>query len=153
MLREKGPHAMRRGRTYRVRVLIQGVRGGRAWRTVRVRPPRGMPAGERLLTLVGPDTDESGIIEIDLGELLFGDEEGPSGAPRTVGQLRAAIGAIGRYDGVSASFEPPEGDDDLGDLGDDDPGGAEGIARRARRVYRDPDLRLSGVVRLRVLVR
>ena len=72
--------------------------------------------------------------------------------PRTVEALRKAVGAIGRYDGIEASFEPPDADP-LDDLAEDEPGGAEGVARRPRKVYRHPDLRLSGVVRLRVFVR
>jgi hypothetical protein len=152
MLGVKGPSVVKRGKTARLRVRIQTVRGARAWRTVRVHVPRGMPRGERELTLAGPDTDESGVIEIDLAEALFGDGEEDVSGPRTVEKLRKAVGAIGRYDGIEASFEPPAGEDDLGDL-EDVPGGAEGIARRPRKVYRDPDLRLSGVVRLTVDVR
>ncbi|HEV2814140.1 MAG TPA: hypothetical protein VGW10_12880 [Solirubrobacteraceae bacterium] len=151
MLAVRGPDVVRRGRTVRLRVRIQTVRGARDWRTVRVRVPRGMRRGERVLTLAGPDTDESGVLEIDLAEALFGDggEEDLAG-PRTVQKLREAVGAIGRYDGIEATFEPPPGEEDLAD---DAPGGAEGVARRPRKVYRDPDLRLSGVVRLPVVVR
>jgi hypothetical protein len=152
MLGVRGPSVVRRGRTARLRVRIQTVRGARAWRTVRVRVPRGMPRGERLLTLTGPDTDEAGVLEIDLSELLFGEEGADLAGPRTVQKLREAVGRIGRYDGIEASFEPPGGEEDLGDL-EEDLGGPEGIARRAREVYRDPELRLSGTVRLPVLVR
>ena len=152
MLGVEGPRVVRRGRTVRLRVPIQTVRGARSSRTVRVKVPRAMPRGERVLTLSGPDTDEAGVLEIDLAEVLFGEEEADIGGPRTVDKLRKAVARIGRYDGIEASFEPPDGSDDLGDL-EEDLGGAEGIARRARKVYRDPELRLSGTVRLRVNVR
>jgi hypothetical protein len=156
MLRARGPAAMRRGRAYPVRVRIQRVRGPREWRTMRVRVPRGMPRGERTLTLSGPDTDDSGVLEIDLAEVLFGEfaEESTTG-PRTVDQLRKAIGRIGRYDGVEASFEPLEGEDlgELDELLGEDENGPEAAARRPRKVYRDPELRLSGVVRMPVFVR
>ncbi len=151
MLRARAPRVLRRGSTVRVRVLIQVVRGQRSWRTVRVRVPRLMPRGPRILTLRGPDTDEGDLIELDLGELLFGAEEGDSAGPRSVQKLREAVARIGRYDGVEASFEPVDADDEL-DF-EDEPSGAEGIARRARKVFRDPELRLSGVVRARVRVR
>ena len=153
MLRVRGPRVMRRGRTVRVRVLVQGVRGGRAWRTMRVRVPRGMPSGPRMLRLRGTDVDEAGVLEIDLAEALFGDfDEGPTG-PRTIAALRKAVGGIGRYDGVEASFPPPPELDDLGDFGEEELRGPEGIARRPREVFRDPELRLSGTVRMRVFVR
>ncbi len=155
MLRAEGPRRVKRGGTARVRVRIQAVRGERSWRTIRVPVPRGMPRGERFLTLSGPDTDESGILEIDLAEALFGDGGEDITGPRTVEQLRRAVGRIGRYDGVEASFEPPDLDEELGDLEEelDLVDGAEGIARRSRKVFRDPELRLSGTVRLRVNVR
>ncbi|MDQ3742300.1 MAG: hypothetical protein M3389_15315, partial [Actinomycetota bacterium] len=155
MLRAEGPRVVRRGRTARVRVRIQTVRGPAAWRTIRVPVPRGMPRGRRLLTLTGPATDEAGLLEIDLAEVLFGEGEEDVTGPRTIQKLREAVGRIGRYDGVEASFEPPDGEEDLGDLEEELGlvGGAEAIARRARKVYRDPELRLSGTVRLRVRVK
>jgi hypothetical protein len=155
LLRVTGPSVVRRGRTVRLRVRTQEVRGTPRWRTVRVRVPRGMPAGERLLTLDGVPADSAGGLEVDLGSLLFGEDEGAAAdpgdeaGPRTIRRLARRISGISRYDGVRASFQPP------GEEGgpDDSPGGAEGIARRGRRVLRDPDLRLSGRVRLRVEVR
>jgi hypothetical protein len=153
MLRVTGPKVARRGQTIRVRVQIQGVRGGRSSRTLRVKVPQGIPRGRRALTLTGPDSDEAGVLEIDLAEALFGDIDEALGGPRTVEALRKAVAGIGRYDGVEVSFPPPPEDDDLGDLGDDEIGGAEGRARRARKVFRDPDLRLSGTVRLRLRIR
>jgi hypothetical protein len=153
LLRARGPRVVRRGRTVPVRVQIQVVRGARSWRTVRVKVPRGMPRGARLLTLSGPDTDEAGILEIDLAEALFGDGEADVGGPRTVEKLRQAVRRIGRYDGIHAAFEPPGGGDPLEEELGEDPGGAEAVAQQRRPVYRDPELRLSGVVRMRVAVR
>ena len=154
MLGARGPERMKRGRTYSVRVRIQRVRGERGWRTVRVKVPRTMPRGERMLTLSGPDTDEGGVFEIDLAEALFGDFEEDITGPRTVASLRKAVGAIGRYDGVEASFEPPDGGDDLEELLEEEvEGGPEAVARQPRKVFRDPELRLSGVVRIPVTVR
>jgi hypothetical protein len=152
LLKARGPKTVRRGRTARLRVQIQAVRGARSWRTVNVKVPRGMPRGRRLLTLTGPDTDEAGVLEIDLAEALFGEEESDIGGPRTIDRLRKEVASIGRYDGIEASFEPPGGSDPLDDL-EEAPGGPEGVAQKPRKVYRDPELRLSGLVRLRVRVK
>ncbi|HEV3002758.1 MAG TPA: hypothetical protein VGW75_18620 [Solirubrobacteraceae bacterium] len=145
MLRARAPRSVRRGRTVPVRVLIQVVRGERAWRRLRVKVPRGLPPGPRRLTLRGPDTDSGDVFELALSELLFelGGEEDVTG-PRSVEQLRKAVASISRYDGVTASFEPPDDEDEEGD---------EGRPRRARKVYRDSELRLSGLVRAPVFVR
>ena len=152
MLGATAPRRVRRGQTIPVRVKTQVVRGKQAYRTVRVRVPRGMPKGPRVLTLSGPDSDEAGVLEIDLAEALFGEDEEDLAGPRTLRNLRRSVAGIGRYDGVEASFEPVDGEDELSDL-EDELGGAEGIARRSREVYRDPDLRMSGTVRVRVDVR
>ena len=147
-----GPSTVRRGRTYAVRVRIQQVRGDAETKTIRVRVPRGMPSGERDLGLQGAPSDEGGDLEIDLSSLLFGDEGeedagDPETGPRTVEALARAISRLERYDGVKASFQPPDGGDDL-----DDAEGAEGVARKEREVYLDPDLRLSGRVTVPVFV-
>src|SRR3712207_5242651 len=55
-----GPSTVRRGRTYRIRVKLQQVRGPAETKTIRVRVPRGMPSGERDLVLQGAPSDEGG---------------------------------------------------------------------------------------------
>ena len=157
LLDARGPDVVRRGRTARVRVKIQEIRGEPRWRTVRVRIPRNIPRGERLIALEGSPSDAAAGLEVDLGELLFGsgeDEEQPDEAgPRSVGELAGVISGITRYDGVTASFPAP-GDEDLSleELGES-ADGAEGSARRSRRVLKDPKLRLSGSVPVLVDVR
>jgi hypothetical protein len=158
LVKASAPDVARRGRTLRVRARIQQVRGPAEWRTIRVRVPRGMPSGPRELLLQGAPSDEAAGLEIDLSELLFGFEEEEDGestaetGPRTLGALARSIARIGRYDGVKASFVPPDEDDlSLEELGED-PDGPEGIARREREVYEDPELRLSGSVRVPVIV-
>jgi hypothetical protein len=154
------PDVVRRGRTLKVRVRIEQVRGPTETRTIEVRVPRGMPSGPRDLVLQGAPTDGGGELEIDLSQLLFGaeDEEGEDGestaetGPRTVAALARAVKRIGRYDGVKASFLPPDGEDaSLEELGED-PDGPEGIARKERNVFRDPEMRLSGSVRIPLIV-
>jgi len=159
LIKATGPDVVRRGRTARIRVRIQQVRGPAETRTINVRVPRGMPSGPRELLLQGTPTDEEGDLEIDLSELLFGaDEDDPDAestaetGPRTVAALAKSIRRISRYDGVKASFLPPDDDTSLEELGED-PDGPEGTARREREVYKDPELRLSGSVRVPIFVR
>jgi hypothetical protein len=159
LLKGSGPRTVRRGRTATFRVRIQEVRGEPTTRTIRVRVPRGMPRGDRLLTLEGAPADTGGDVELDLAELLFGadpsgdeSEGGDEAGPRTVSALARIVKGIGRYDGVLASFDPP--DADLLDIEDEfETEGPEGVARRPREVLRDPSLRLSGRVRIPVYVR
>jgi hypothetical protein len=159
LLKGSGPDVVRRGRTVRVRVKTQQVRGPAETKTIRVRVPRGMPSGPRELVLQGAPTDAGGELEIDLSALLFGSgEEGEGGessaetGPRTIAALAKAIKRVARYDGVKASFLPPDaGDASLEELGES-PGGPEGIARKEREVFKDPELRLSGSVKIPVIV-
>ena len=156
-----GPDVVRRGRDVRLRVRVEQVRGPSSTRTIEVHVPRGMPSGPRDLVLQGASTDEGGALEIDLSALLFGggeeegeDEDGGTAetGPRTVGALARSIRKIGRYDGVKASFLPPDGDPaSLEELGED-PDGPEGVARKEREVFKDPELRLSGRARIPVVV-
>jgi hypothetical protein len=145
----RAPKNVRRGRTARLRVTYQEVRGPVQTRTVRVKIPEGIPSGRRHLTLAGTPSDEAGVLELDLGSLLFDDGFGDGSSeagPRTVAKLATQIARLGRYDGVRVSFQPPGG----GNGGAD---GAEGRARKQRRAFKDPVLRLSGRVRTLVNVK
>ena len=75
LLDARGPSVVRRGRTARIRVRVQEVRGEPRWRTLRVRVPRSIPRGERRLVLEGTPSDAAGGLELDLGQLLFGSGE------------------------------------------------------------------------------
>ncbi|MBA2348319.1 MAG: hypothetical protein H0V81_08485 [Solirubrobacterales bacterium] len=151
LLKVRGPRTARRGGRIRLRVTARRVNQGKAFtRTIRVRVPKGMPRGERLLSLTGTSADvatgQNALEEVfDLGDLFGGEgapAEGEEG-PRTLKALRARVAAIERYDGVSAAFLPPGGVEDAFGEGST-PDGAEGIAQRARPAYRDKALRLSG---------
>ena len=152
MLKGRAPRTVRRGRKVRVRVRVQEVRGAASWITIPVRIPRRMPRGERDLTLIGAPSDDGGIFEVDLTELLFGGEEDgyDEAGPRTVSALARSIGRISRFDGVLTSFKP-FGGDEFDEF--EEPVGRERIAQRERRTYRDPELRLSGELRIPVRVR
>jgi hypothetical protein len=135
----------------RVRVTAERSGGGRAERTIAVPIPRGMPAGPRDLLLIGTDADvvpgeTGGETTIDLSELFEPADE--AAGPRTVAQLAEAIQGLKRYDGVTARLVPPGAN-----APEQLPGGPERLAQRGRRVFRDPDLRLAGRVRLPLVVR
>jgi hypothetical protein len=149
----QGPAVARRGSTIRVRVTATRSGGGTVSRTLRVPVPRGMPAGPRDLLLRGTEADVppgGGTGEeatIDLSD-LFEPSGGDDAAPRTVTELAEAVGALHRYDGVTARFVRPGAN-----APEQLPGGAEGVAQRGRRVFRDPALRLAGRARLAIVVR
>jgi len=151
-----GPDVVRRGRVARLRVRLRRVDGPAETRTVRVRVPRAMPRGTRELVLTGAAADAGGGGEdaleevLDLGALLD-DEPADDTGPRDVAELRRAVAGLAREDGVTASFRPPGARED--ELAEEDPGGAEGVARRERQVVRDPGLRISGSARLTLVVR
>jgi hypothetical protein len=114
-----------------------------------------MPRGARDLVLTGTPSDLAGGGVSALLAALFSGATDEAG-PKSLNALAKQIGAIERYDGVTASFRPRvKKGEALGSATTDDavPAGPEGQAIRVRRVYRDPKLRLSGAVSMRVVVR
>jgi hypothetical protein len=140
----------------RVRVRLRRVDGPAQTRTIRVRVPRGMPAGPRELVLSGTAADAGGGGEdaleqiLDLGSLLEDEPEDETG-PRDVAALRRAVAGLAREDGVTASFRRPGARP--GEFGEEERGGPEAIARRERQVLRDRTLRISGSAKVLVDVR
>jgi len=139
MLRGK-PRSLKRGRTSPVRLRVKEYRGEERTVVVPVRVPADLRPGRRTLTLTGTPTDGGGEdLELDLGELLFGEGDAPAEdvdeqdelGPPNVDALAAVIGGLGGYDGVRAA------------IGD----------RPSARVYRDPVARLTGRVRIPVRIR
>jgi hypothetical protein len=143
-----GPTHVRRGRDVKVKVSAQKVRGAKLTRTVKVHIPRYLSKGTHILTLTGTpadvvagetdSSDYSSTFEITLGDDSSSSDDDPG--PRSLGELTAAFGAIGREDGVTASFR--------------DPGDSSGdTASSEIEVLRDPQLRFSGSATLRVVVK
>ena len=86
---------------------------------------------------------------IDLSSLFEpGSGDAPAGPASIAGARDARSPALHRYDGVTARFLPPGAS-----VPQNLPGGAEGFAQRARRVFRDPPLRIAGRARLPIIVR
>jgi hypothetical protein len=134
----RGPHVLRRGRDYSFRMLLQRVRGAKLTRTVKLHVSRGAHGGFAQLVLRGTSADSSGEpSDSDLAIVLGFDPGGggPPSAPRSIAELAHAIAQIHRYDGVAAELRS-----------------ARGVESR-RRVFRDPDLRVSGTARLVVRIR
>jgi hypothetical protein len=127
--RVKAPRRVRPGRTVRVRVTVQRIRGGRITRSYRVRIPGGLRPGVRTLTLSGfeEDSPDEDLLEILLGE-DFGDGEDDDG-PASLEDLIASIRALGRWDGVQLR-----------------------LAGRRRRAFRDGDLLITGRARTQVRI-
>ena len=149
----RAPRRVRRGSNVRVRARLRLVGGGTATRSFTVHVPRGIPAGRRELVLSGTPSDAAGGGSAALTP-MFGAPSAESG-PTSVTALSRAITAITRYDGVTASFRPPQSHDapiDPATTPDALPSGPEGVALRERPVYRDPAFRISDAVKTRVVV-
>jgi hypothetical protein len=149
----RGPRAVRRGGVLTLRARMRRPGGQRITRMIKVPVPRTMPRGPRDVLLRGTDPDVSPTgadsETLDLTGLFEDDtsEEAPR-SPSTVARLAKAISDMHRYDGVTARFVPTDAP-----APQQLPGGPEGIAQRARRVFRDKSIRVSGRARWSVLVR
>ncbi len=157
----KAPAIMRRGRTYDVTVRIQRQNGPKATRTLKVRVPRGMPTGERALTLSGTSADAGPTSAVDalsaildLTDAFSGEGDTDEAGTRTVKGVAKKVSEVHREDGVSAAFAPP-GAPSAADLADEDTQaetGPEAIAQKPREVLRDKELRIAGSAKRRVLI-
>jgi len=134
----RGPRVVHRGRNYRFKALLRRVGGAKMTRSFRIHVSRGLHRGFHELVLHGTAADTSGSpSDEDLSIILGFDDSGSSGGsggPKSIAALAHSIAAIHRYDGVTADFR------------------ASSLESR-RRVYRDPNLRISGTQRVGVFVR
>lgn len=128
------------GKVVLVKLRVRVVRG--RVRTLRflLRVPRGLEPGKRAIRLVGAPADS---LEDELfGEAIFGDlfgedeDEGGDPGPQSLEELAKEVAAVGRYDGVRARFPSARGR----------------RSERAKPVFRDPDLRISGSTTLKLTV-
>ena len=130
---------VRRGAHLRVRATLQRAFGGRIRRTLSIHVPSDAPLGARDMVLIGSpadSSDESGGDVVDLsGALDSGTTSSDGAGPHSIPGLAGEIARLHRYDGVRASFTRPRG-----------------RAGTGTKAYRDPDLRISGRLRLPVVV-
>jgi hypothetical protein len=148
LLAADAPTDVRRGSDVKVRILAQRVRGAKLTKTVTVHIPRYLKKGTHILTLTGTPADAvagsgdaqdlASTFTITLGD--DGDQSDDDPGPRDVSELAQTFAGIAREDGVTASFRDP--DDSSGDS-----------ATSEIEVLRDPQLRISGSTRLRVVVK
>jgi hypothetical protein len=133
LLDASGPRRVRRGRKVELRLhLRRAATGVRFTRTIRLRIPRDAAVGSRAIKLSGTDADVGSNPDDggDLSVIFTDDPSTDEPPPDSVDQVRAAIEALARYDGVTATI----GGDDV-------------------EAYRDPDLRISGDARVTVTIR
>ncbi|MDX6718488.1 MAG: hypothetical protein QOJ63_742 [Solirubrobacteraceae bacterium] len=133
LLDASGPSRARRGRKVKLRLhLRRTVTGERFTRTISLLIPRDTSGGSHTIKLHGTDADV-GSNPDEGGDLSLVFTDGPSpdeSPPESAEQVRTAIEALERYDGVTATI----GGDDL-------------------EAYRDPRLRISGDARVVVTIR
>lgn len=132
----KVPKRVHPGQRIPVALRVQRFHG--ATTTVRFKvtvPPRVRP-GKRRVTFAGPDSASGGGLEEVLDD-AFGFDSGSDKEPTTVRQVVARIKGIRRYDGVMATFSGV--DSSKADAG-------------VRRVYRSPDVLISGSAKARLRV-
>jgi hypothetical protein len=124
----KAPKRVRPGSRVTLKVKLQRLRGGTLTKRYRVRIPRGVDPGRRTLRLDGFRGDET---DEDLLAILFGiEEEGDEQpGPAKLGDLIAAISALGRWDGVELR-----------------------LGRKEKRAFRDDDLVITGRVKTTVRI-
>ncbi|MBX5443277.1 MAG: hypothetical protein IRZ32_17345 [Solirubrobacteraceae bacterium] len=137
LLGVRGPRVLRRGTTATLTLELQRYRGGRFTRRVALRVPRDAPLGPRVVRLTGTGLD--GAVTSEEIEIVIGrpeEDDGGESGPRTFAALARRIGAMSGWDGVRVAFRGPGGR-----------GGG-----RAQRLYRDPQLRISGNASYRALV-
>jgi hypothetical protein len=147
ILAAAGPTTVRRGSDATFRVLAQRVRGAKFTKTINVHIPRYLKAGTHILTLTGTAADANAgsgdaqdlasTFTITLGDQSEQSDDDPG--PRDLPALAQTFAGIAREDGVTASFR--------------DPGDSTGDSATSEiEVLRDPQLRISGSTRLRVVV-
>lgn len=156
MTRMTGLAKLTRGRDYPVRLFFRRPGGASGSVSFKVHVPTGMPKGKRDLVLSGTPSDFAGGGVSSLLISLFGGGGFDEAGPKSLAALSKQIGAVHRYDGITASFRPrhSKGEPLASPTTDDAvPEGAEGKAVRERQAYRDPKLRYSGAVSVRVVVR
>jgi hypothetical protein len=111
LLRGSAPRRVRPGQRIRVRLRLRLRRGGLTTLTARLRVPRSLRPGRRLLRIVGRDSrqlDET--LEAELIFFLVGEEEGEGNrrGPRSIRELAARIAALRKPSGLRASFRRGE---------------------------------------------
>jgi len=106
LLGARGPRRARPGQRIRIRLDLRRSRGGRFGRSFSYRVPPGTRPGPRVLTLRGASVESpEESLEESISEAFGGGGGGGEGeSPHSLRALAVKIAALGRPDGVRASF-------------------------------------------------
>jgi len=101
----QAPLRVRRGQRVRIRMQLQRSRAGRTRVSFPYRIPRDTKKGVQILTVRGPGADDGlEALEDFFIDLFVGGGGGGSGPTRSVNDLAQRIAALGKPDGVRATF-------------------------------------------------
>ena len=132
MVDATGPRSVRRGKKVKLKLHLRRTGTGvRFTRTIKVRIPADTAPGTRAIKLTGTDAEPGSNPNEDSElSIVFEDppEDGP--IPESAEDIRTAIEALERYDGVTAT-----------------------VGRTDIEAYRDPNLRISGDARVTLTVK
>ena len=103
------PRRVRPGGLLRVRLVARGRRGGTQRYSFRVRVPRSLRPGRRVLTVRGSASSGGGGLEQQLLELLTGEGDGEGDddelpPPRSVDELTERVAALRAVNGLRGGF-------------------------------------------------
>ncbi len=106
ILGAQAPLRVRRGKRVRIRLALQRSRAGRTRVSFPYRVPRSADRGPQILTIrgSGASNDLEGLEDLFFELLIGGFGSGGGSGPRTVGGLADRVAALGKPDGVRASF-------------------------------------------------
>jgi hypothetical protein len=106
ILGAQAPLRVKRGKRVRIRLALQRSRAGRTRVSFPYRVPRSADRGAQILTIRGQGASDGldGLEDLFFELLLGGFGGGGGGGPRTVGALADRVAALGKPDGVHASF-------------------------------------------------
>lgn len=125
----QAPARLRRGHDARLVLHLQRYRGARFTRVARLHVPRDAPLGHAELRLVGTPLDDP-VGSDDVQIVLGGDPpiDGGASGPKSYAGLADQMRSLAGYDGVRAGLRASRG----------------GGWTATQRLYRDPQLRISG---------
>jgi hypothetical protein len=131
ILKAHGPAIARAGSTIKVRLKIQRYRAGTRTLALRVRIPRNALGPVTLKIFNGSGAASPDAVGNALANALFGISLGPPPAPpNSLKTLRKAFAAVGNYDGLQVRFGHS----------------------KAKHLYRNPSLLITGQAKLHLLV-
>lgn len=139
---------VRPGSRLRVALRVQRRRGPLRTIVLKLRVPRGLPAGRQTLTLAGDSADGDGSTDTTIADIIAalsgtspkGGNNPDAGPTRSIPELARAIAEIQRPDGVTTRFGRPRRHKSSG-------------SSSGQLIYRDPQFRIAGSTEVDLLVK